>query len=316
MKVLILGAGQLGSRYLQGLVHYPQPLEIWALDVQPVSLTRAYHRWQEIGGKETTHSLRLIQTFNELPLLIDLAIVATTADVRLQVVETLVRRSTVRYWVLEKVLTQSIAQIEQLQQAIMGAEGAWVNKLMRTNLRYQKLRESITTGRPIRFYIGDKSWGLASNSVHLLDFVTWYTKENPIFIDISQLDQTWFESKRPGFYEVGGILKTTFSGGSEAIFESRKDRESHLISLETAEWKWVIDEVKGVAINQDGTIIHGKFENISEVTPRLVESILKTGHCDLPTLEESIFIHRIFLKTMLEHWNKVHDRNDKIIPIT
>jgi hypothetical protein len=50
----------------------------------------------------------------------DLAIVATTAEVRSALVSNICEHSDIRYWVLEKVLTQSEGDIIDLQN-ILGA---------------------------------------------------------------------------------------------------------------------------------------------------------------------------------------------------
>ena len=39
-NLLIAGAGQLGSRYLQGLALFDKPLNIWVYDISEASLER------------------------------------------------------------------------------------------------------------------------------------------------------------------------------------------------------------------------------------------------------------------------------------
>ena len=86
--------------------------------------------------------------------------------------------------------------------------------------------------------------------------------------------------------------------------------------MQNLEGEWIIDEKNGIANGPNGVTIPGRIELQSEMTERLVESILKTGQCNLPNFEESAQIHRIFLHSMLDHWNKSHNRNDTLIPIT
>ena len=86
-KLLIIGLGRLGTRYLEGLKKYDDHINIYGLDSSVVSLKRAEKRWQDVFGRASKHKIHLIQNFSELPKKIDLAIVATTADVRLQVMQ-------------------------------------------------------------------------------------------------------------------------------------------------------------------------------------------------------------------------------------
>jgi hypothetical protein len=316
MKVLIIGAGQLGSRYLQGLVHYSQPLEILVLDLSQESLKIAGDRWREAGGEGAKHNIRFIKAINKVPLLIDLAIVTTTADVRVQVIQTLVKNTTVRYWVLEKILTQSVSQLEQLLQLLKGTEGAWVNTARRMSHWHQRIHEMLPGSKNIKVYVGDKLWGLACSSIHFLDLIDWWAGEKLVSINTSKLSSEWFASKRPGFYEVMGRLTASYSGGSEIIMESKNENGMLNIHIEAKDGSWIINEANGIAKGPGGVVIHGRIEHQSELTARLVSSILNTGSCDLPTLVESSYLHRIFIKSMLEHWNKVHNRNDTIIPIT
>ena len=51
-KVLLVGAGQLGSRYLQGLAKVSIPLEIHVLDISESSLRIAEARWNEVDTSE------------------------------------------------------------------------------------------------------------------------------------------------------------------------------------------------------------------------------------------------------------------------
>ena len=195
-------------------------------------------------------------------------------------------------------------------------EGAWVNTSRRMITWHQKLYDIIADSSAVKVYVGNNDWGLACNSIHFLDLVSWWSDEKLVSVDTSCLDMTWFESKRPGFFEITGILKAKYSCGSELILESRTNGEKVLIHVKNLEGQWIIDEKNGIATRPKGKTIPGRIENQSEMTARLVESILKNGQCDLPSFEQSSQTHRIFLQSMLEHWNKAQNKNDTIFPIT
>ena len=46
--ILIAGAGQLGSRYLQGLANCQNNLNIFVLDISEQSLQIAKQRWEQV----------------------------------------------------------------------------------------------------------------------------------------------------------------------------------------------------------------------------------------------------------------------------
>ena len=73
----------------------------------------------------------------------------------------------------------------------------------------------------------------------------------------------------------------------------------------------------GTGIFHTGSIYKlNTIENQSEMTARLVESILKNGKCELSSFEVASQLHQIFLQSMLEHWNKAQNNNDSTFPIT
>ena len=79
-----------------------------------------------------------------------------------------------------------------------------------------------------------------------------------------------------------------------------------LISLEVSNGRllWRIKEDEGLAMRSDGIKIPGCVPSQSEMSASLVESILENGCCELPALEESIALHRVFIRNMLEHWKR------------
>ena len=54
----------------------------------------------------------------------------------------------------------------------------------------------------------------------------------------------------------------------------------------------------------------------SKITSKLVADLLVEKNCDLPELSESVEMHRVFLRYLLEEWNHVHGTNVDTLPIT
>ena len=83
VNVAIIGAGQLGSRHLQGLARVETPLAIHLLDPSESSLALARSRYDEVAGVASPHRLHLCREATQLPDQLDVAISATTAHHRL-----------------------------------------------------------------------------------------------------------------------------------------------------------------------------------------------------------------------------------------
>jgi hypothetical protein len=315
--VAIFGAGHLGSRYLQGLSTCSIPLKIYVQDISQSALLKAENYWHEVEGSSTVHEISFISDIRNCPALIDLAIVATTADVRPEVVKKISHLISVRYWILEKVIAQSIKGLEEIQSYIGNRSLAWVNTPRRIVPWYQSIKEELNSPLPYHLSVTGGQWGLACNAVHFLDLLSWWSGEILAEVRTDQLDENWFLAKRVGNWEICGTLKGIFSNGSTAsLSTSRNGQSVYLIELTNSKGKWCIDEKNGIAQNTNGLKILGKLPYQSEMTASLVESILVRGDCDLPTLRVSIDIHIVFINEMLEHWRRHQDEGATFVPIT
>lgn len=313
--VLISGAGQLGSRYLQGLARCIQPLQIHVYDIDRTSLAHAQERWNEVVAVDTAHKVRLHNSLATLPAEIDIAVIATTARWRPEVVRKISEQTRVGAWILEKVLAQSEAGLAEIAQHI-GDGRAWVNTPRRMLGWHQQIKSHLLPVHPMQLRVDGGAWGLACNSIHFLDMFAWWTGETMESLDTSALNSAWVESKRPGNWEVMGTLTARFSGGSVATLSAREDEVFYKFELEDAAHTWLIDEAAGTATRSDGLALPGRLPFQSEVSGALVESILISGTCELPTLSQSLAIHRPFIASLLSHWRATVDAQADAIPIT
>ena len=316
-NVLLVGAGQLGSRYLQGMVSAESQLSITVIDPSSSALETAKSRWIEAGGEHCHHQIRWANDIPSELEKIDLVLVVTSAKGRAELVKRIASQMSVRYWVMEKVLAQSVEELEIITRATALSHGAWVNTARRMMFWHQLLKKAFEQKGPIKASYSADLWGLACNSIHFLDLISWWVDEKLDSIDIKSLDPLWFESKRVGYFEATGELVAHFSKGSILTLESLDQAEIQPLQIDLADGTaWKIDEVNGTAFSTNGNNIDGRLEFQSQLSGRLVDDILFQGQCDLPTLKESASMHAIFLKAMLKHWNLSQKRNDICVPIT
>ena len=113
-------------------------LDIYVQDISKQSLQIAKQRWEEacqttvaVNGVLTDpayqNQITFVSSFDKLPKQIDFAIVATNADVRLQVVKQIAAKCDVQFWILEKILAQSVTALDDLFTLTQNSTGAWVN---------------------------------------------------------------------------------------------------------------------------------------------------------------------------------------------
>jgi hypothetical protein len=334
-SVLLVGAGHLGSRYLQGIVRSSARLNITVVDPSVSALETARLRWIEAGGDQCQHEVRWSRSVPSGLKCIDLALIVTSAKGRAALVDQIAAQITIRFWVMEKVLVQSVAELEVIKRATNQSKWAWVNTARRMMVWHQSLEKVFASHGPIKSTYSGGLWGLTCNSIHFLDLISWWTGEKLESVDIRGLDSFWFESNRTGYFEVTGELIGKYSCGTTLMLRSRDTAKTHPLLVDFAGgpvWRaaktqplrvdladgtvWEIDEANGRAISSKGEKIHGRFDLQSELSARLVDDILLRGQCDLPTLEESAAMHSVFLDAMLKHWNLSQNRNDRHVPIT
>jgi hypothetical protein len=222
----------------------------------------------------------------------------------------------VKYWVLEKVLAQSESGLDDINSDVGESAGAWVNTPRRMMPWHQQIRTNLGLARPMTLQVTGGAWGLACNAIHFLDLFSWWTGETLRAIHTQHLSPHWFESKRPGCWEVTGTLEAEFSGGSSAKLSADQGTAPLSMALHDGRLSWLIDESRGTAHRSDGKEITGRMIYQSDMSAGLVDGILASGGCGLPTLAESAALHRVFIRGMQEHWTQAGHPAATCVPIT
>ena len=316
-SVLVVGAGQLGSRYLQGLVACKFDLEITVIEPSPESLETAKSRWSEADGDGSSHQVRWLESFSSTLQRVDVALIVTPSEARADLIDTISKAIDVRYWVLEKVLAQSSEELRSIQSSLAGCEGAWVNTSRRMMSWHQLLKDAFANQGPLHVTYSADLWGLACNSIHFIDLVAWWSGETLATVDTAGLDRHWLRSKRKGYFEITGELIALFSDGTSLHLSSKECAQVQPIQVVLSDGiVWEIDELAGTARSSSGERLDGQIEFQSQMSGRLVDGILQRGQCDLPLLSISSEMHAIFLDSMLGYWNESQFRNDSLVPIT
>ena len=88
-KLAIIGAGQLGSRHLQGLAQINFEASIEVVDPNKTSLEIAKQRFKECPDNQNIISASYFQTLSSLSYDVDIAIIATGSKFRFQVLKNL-----------------------------------------------------------------------------------------------------------------------------------------------------------------------------------------------------------------------------------
>lgn len=320
-NILIIGAGQLGSRYLQGLANSKLAKNIIVSDTSQSALQLAKQRYEEVRSAGMNNVVYTCRDSEVLGLDYDLAIVATSSGPRAKVVSRLAKNCFVSHWIIEKVIAQSIPDIDQIVAVCSQSSGAWVNHWMRI-APWAKEVKTRFKGEQGAFKMrvkGGVALGLACNVSHYLDYLSWLSDEEINEVITDGLEKTWFPSKRPGYFEVHGQLNATFTGGSNFSITSTDSDSLVVILLQrghlTCETVFMINGEVEVRWENGKRKVFG-FPLQSEMTASLVDEILTDGVCHLPDLNSSAHLHSCLLESMTEHWRATMDSHASKLPIT
>lgn len=316
-QVAIIGAGQLGSRHLQGLKLASSPLSITVMDSNDESLNVAKERYDAVSpiGEK---NINYVNSIDKLPLELDLVIIATGSKPRAAIVQSLFNHATVKYLVLEKVLFPSLADYNNVGRLLKDkGVRCWVNCPRRMFGMYKQIKETIDPTKPIYMTNADEDWGLCCNAIHMIDIFLYLTEETSYTVETKFLNDKIEDSKRGGYIEMTGTLKVTTSKGNELTLISEKDfKGEKIFMIENDHNMFVISEGEG-KWSMNGNTNQYSMPYQSQLTGVLADELLKTGGCSLTPFNKSVEYHKPFIEAMLAKYNAIKGTPDnKILPIT
>jgi predicted dehydrogenase len=327
-RVAIIGAGQIGSRHLQGLAKSRLMVDIHVFDPNVVNCDIAMQRFNEARGNSQRAGLVFNSSFDGPGINFDLAIISTNADIRARTVTDFLSVHDVQYIIFEKVVFQNSEQFEEIIK-LLGQRNisAWVNCPRRAITFYQDLKKIITLKQSVSMHVEGYDWGLACNAIHFIDLLAFLTGCFDFTTETSKLDMTVIDSKRKGFIEFTGTLEGRAASGHSFALASHllpgKGVSTGLtIRFEYDGGNIIIDEAKGRALfhngNEDSSdvIEHFTIPYQSDSTAVMLESLLTGGKCMLTTLEESYALHAPFLEALTKHYNVITGSESRVCPIT
>ena len=322
-KIAIIGAGQLGSRHLQAMSKISFPVQIEVVDTLPQSLETARFRFDEMARNINVSKVSYVSSMQQLSEVIDFAIIATNADVRADVVRSLLSFCEVKNILFEKVLFQNPEDYSQIQELLQAKNvNAWVNHPRRQFSFYKELKSQLSGSKQISYQVQGGAWGLACNGLHMIDHLAFLTDEKAMEISGAGLNQAIIQSKRKGFIEFSGALYGKIGNHPFSLY-CHNDASPETITICSDNLNLIIDEANGwirVASRENGWKWEEKKEKIicyqSELTNLVAEDVLLSSKCDLPTYNEAMKLHLSFIRCLMTHLENIENKKYDLCPIT
>jgi predicted dehydrogenase len=302
-SILLCGCGNIGYRHLQAMVQVPGPVRI---DIVEPSLAAHPRIAALIAGDTGGHQI-LLQ--DSIPAAADQAarghydvvVVATSAAARRAALEAVLARHSVGVMILEKVLFQTLADLDAVGAALQAAGvAAYVNCGRRYAPGYQAGRAQWADGRPLHITVNGSAYGMASNGIHLIDLAEYLNGADLVALEASGLLPGAEPTKREGCVEVFGTLKGRLSNGAmlDIICHNTPDLAFDL-RIKGTGIDLRINEL-GREITADGVTTPFALRNVSECHD-IYREALSEGRCGLTPYADSARQHRYFLTALLHH---------------
>lgn len=320
-NILLIGAGNIGSRHLQGLAKVKFPLNIEVVDPSIDSLKLAEERFRQIPSK-SKHQISFMQSLDEIQNNVDLAIIATSSNIRRKVTETLLKHSKVKFIIFEKLLFQKKDDYPFMEKLLKRQKiKAWVNCSMRVTPFYKNLKKDFS-GKKIFYLLTGTRFGIATQAIHFIDHMAYLIGNSEFEVDTSRLDKKILKSKRPGFLELTGTLQVHFKNGSGGVFVDFSTGDAPITAeIFSDNTKALANETtRGTYIfkSPDWKVTSSKDALLfqSDMTNAVTEEVIKTGKCNLPTFSESAKIHLKLLEELLKFLNENSRKKYDLYPFT
>jgi len=322
-KIVLIGAGQLGSRHLQGIAKSNIDIDIEVVEPFKQAREVAKQRYEEIDSNSKINSISFFESIDQLSNEIDILIIATNADVRSQIIKELLLKKRVKNIILEKVLFQTEEEYYEVEKLLeKTSTKCWVNHPRRMFPFYQALKSELKDAKQISYMVQGGAWGLGCNGLHFIDHLAFLSESTELKIDNDFLHPHIYEAKRADYVEFNGLLKGRINNHIFALY-SDKNYAPVTLTITTDTLSAFIDEVNGyVRIARKNN--DWKWEELtqkiiyfqSELTNIVIEQIINTETCDLPTYDEAMKLHIPFIQALLSHMESVDGEVLTLCPIT
>lgn len=324
-NIAIIGAGQLGRRHLQAVAKVTKSMDIYIVEPSAENLKLAMTMFNNaLKTQNPTNDLSTaaipLQSVDQLPDVIDLAIIATSADVRLELIRSLIVKSKVENLILEKLVFQSVREFD-LARSIMGSlvERTWVNTARRAMNLHRAVKNFLDEDQVDYFGVAGGLWGLGTSSIHMLDLLDFFQPGTIDAVNTELLNDEILESKRAGFYEISGTLSGRLGKANYSLLSEANQEGPLTIHVKGKNRACLINETNGKVIFFDEKNEHTKQfpqQYVSELTTKIVEDIFE-GHVPmLPNFYQSEKLHIPLIEALSGFFNKKVGTPKSFVPLT
>lgn len=324
ISVVVVGAGGIGSRHLQALRLLSTPTSIEILDLAPARSHAALASALAVPAA-AEQQMRVRETKEELSGSFDVAILATTAGTRLEALKDLLVHASVDHVIFEKFLFGLDESYETARALLQATDTrGWVNTPRRLWPSYRGLKKRFASDAGVTCRVTTSPrLAIGTSAIHFLDALAFVTGRHTFELSGSRLHLDERPGRRPGYTDFVGTLTGHSDDGDEFEYVAHpRGTAPILVELSSSSRRYLISEAQSRACYAGEDTAWAwqsvDFESVyqSRLTQLVVEDLLRTGTCGLPTYHESGVLHRQMLSAFLDGYRRVTGQDVDACPIT
>tara|TARA_B100001173_G_C16008479_1_gene556656 strand:+ start:496 stop:1413 length:918 start_codon:yes stop_codon:yes gene_type:complete len=302
-NILLIGYGNIGKRYLEGILKSQLNITVLIID------NNVDEKFEDNFKNKNLHFSYSYKKFKQID--IDLLINTTYATQRFDLIKNYCNYFNVKNLILEKVLENSLGNIKEFKR--LKLENCWVNTFLRTLDVFKEIKNK-STGK-IKMKVSGGNWGLLCNTIHYVDLMAFISESSPEKILKQELNSNFFPAKRKGFFEIYGSFQVIYEDGSILYLECVDSEEDLTMEYKCGSYKFNYNLISGVLESDNQSSIRN-IPYQSDMSTDLVNNILLKNKCELTNIKDSLNFHEFYLKFIINYRNNIEKVNLNSISIT
>jgi predicted dehydrogenase len=322
-KIVIIGCGELGSRFLQAAAQIKIISSIDIIEPFEKACEVAKQRLEQVLDSNSVIQINWLIRIEEIQNSYDLAIIATQADGREHIFEKVARLG-VKNILIEKIVCQSeAAYLKMLSIAESNNIKVWVNCKTRAYPVWEYIKTKINPLDRVLYHSIGGNHGLCTNGLHSLDLFVFLSNSERLIDINSDIDEQVHVTKR-NKYDLSGSFSLRGSNNSRCVIDySQSSHSSFLEIVTTDKFRWVLDHATRQAF-EGSSDNKWKMEpipfdgdlSVSVMSKQFISEILIDNRCSLPEIKQTFPAHQFLFKVTLPIFNKFLKKEDEICPCT
>jgi hypothetical protein len=249
-NLLLVGLGSIGFRYFEAIYKLNCFKKIYLSDLKKNNF---YKIKKYLIKKKVNLDINFISDLRKVPSNLDFVILSTTSKDRLKIFKKIIKNAKVKVAILEKVLGQSLYQINEFSKISIKRNNYFVSTLKKQELIFLYLKKKIKNQKIRKIYLKGYNWNLCCNSIHFIDLFEYILGQKTLGASFSK-EGNWFKAKRKGYMECNGKLKIYYKSKIYSFLECSKKYKKNIIYLELKNKKKIY-----LDLDKNTCIINKKF---------------------------------------------------------